>query len=391
MPAYILSTLDGVYAGQISVAAAAETGVNTNSTKLATATVTKPAGGTGALTYEWFKCDDAAGSNPVSLKNDANYTVSSSGVTSVLNVKAGVLTAGDHYFKVVATYTETGKVATTADDVVKVTVAAAPAAGSLKVVMTTADFNNSAVLVNNKPATDTITVGTADWYTNLSEGDKVQIAADEFTLGTIWKVGTEMVTVTTAGLLEFNMPDADVALSAASQYVKYILGEGVSLTGTNYDAATGYAPVGTQVTIKVETANGTGVLVSNDGKLKSAAVGTTVGKAIATTDNFTPAGTEGDIHMNAATKVTTTGVNVKLGSSTGNAVSANDYVLVGEKVFVEATANGTLGDVILADTYTADGEDKKTSSGDGTTKASIIYTMTNADVAFSTGADNPKP
>ena len=389
--AYILSTLDGVYAGQISVAAAAETGVNTNSTKLATATVTKPAGGTGALTYEWFKCDDAAGSNPVSLKNDANYTVSSSGVTSVLNVKAGVLTAGDHYFKVVATYTETGKVATTADDLVKVTVAAAPAAGSLKVVMTTADFNNSAVLVNNKPATDTITVGTADWYTNLSEGDKVQIAADEFTLGTIWKVGTEMVTVTTAGLLEFNMPDADVALSAASQYVKYILGEGVSLTGTNYDAATGYAPVGTQVTIKVETANGTGVLVSNDGKLKSAAVGTTVGKAIATTGNFTPAGTEGDIHMNAATKVTTTGVNVKLGSSTGNAVSANDYVLVGEKVFVEATANGTLGDVILADTYTADGEDKKTSDGTGATKASIIYTMTNADVAFATGADNPKP
>ena len=389
--AYILSTLDGVYAGQISVAAVAETGVNTNSTKLATATVTKPAGGTGALTYEWFKCDDAAGSNPVSLKNDANYTVSSSGVTSVLNVKAGVLTAGDHYFKVVATYTETGKVATTADDVVKVTVAAAPAAGSLKVVMTTADFNNSAVLVNNKPATDTITVGTADWYTNLSEGDKVQIAADEFTLGTIWKVGTEMVTVTTAGLLEFNMPDADVALSAASQYVKYILGEGVSLTGTNYDAATGYAPVGTQVTIKVETANGTGVLVSNDGKLKSAAVGTTVGKAIATAGTFTPAGTEGDIHMNAATKVTTTGVNVKLGSSTGNAVSANDYVLVGEKVFVEATANGNLGDVILADTYTADGEDKKTSDGTGATKASIIYTMTNADVAFATGADNPKP
>ena len=126
--AYILSTLDGVYAGQISVTTAAETGVNTNSTKLATATVTKPAGGTGALTYEWFKCDDAAGSKPVSLKNDANYTVSSSGVTSVLNVKAGVLTAGDHYFKVVATYTETGKVATTADDVVKVTVAAAPAA-----------------------------------------------------------------------------------------------------------------------------------------------------------------------------------------------------------------------------------------------------------------------
>ena len=98
--------------------------------------------------------------------------------------------------------------------------------------------------------------------------------------------------------------------------------------------------------------------------------------------------------MNAAAKVTTTGVDVKLGNSTGSAVSANDYVLVGEKVFVEATANGTNGDVILANTYTADGEDKKTSSGDGTTKASIIYTMTNADVnlllALTIRNPNPK-
>ena len=384
--AYILSTLDGVYAGQISVAAAAETGVNTNSTKLATATVTKPAGGTGALTYEWFKCDDAAGSNPVSLKNDANYTVSSSGVTSVLNVKAGVLTAGDHYFKVVATYTETGKVATTADAVVEVTVAAAPAAGSLSISNT--DLATPTVMKNGTPVT--VAAGTS-LYLGFSEGDKVQIVSSDIKANSYWKVAGTVYQASGAGILSFTMPKTDLTIAKADQQVKYILGEGVSLTGTDYDAATGYAPVGTPVTITVAPANGTGVLVSNDGKLKSAAVGTTVGKAIATASTFTPTNTESDVYMNAAAKVTTTGVDVKLGSSAGSVVSANDYVLVGEKVFVEATANGTLGDVILADTYTADGEDKKTSSGDGTTKASIIYTMTNADVDFTTGADNPKP
>ena len=384
--AYILSTLDGVYAGQISVAAAAETGVNTNSTKLATATVTKPAGGTGALTYEWFKCDDAAGSNPVSLKNDANYTVSSSGVTSVLNVKAGVLTAGDHYFKVVATYTETGKVATTADDVVKVTVAAAPAAGSLSISNT--DLTTPTVMKNGTPVT--VAAGTS-LYLGFSEGDKVQIVSSDIKANSYWKVAGTVYQASGAGILSFTMPKTDLTIAKADQQVKYTLGEGVSLTGTDYDVATGYAPVGTTVTITVAPANGTGVLVSNDGELKSAATGSTVGSAIANGGTFKPTVNESDVYMNAAAKVATTGVDVKLGSSTGNTVNANDYVLVGEKVFVEATANGTLGDVILADTYTADGEDKKTSSGDGTTKASIIYTMTNADVAFSTGADNPKP
>ena len=384
--AYILSTLDGVYAGQISVATAAETGVNTNSTKLATATVTKPVGGTGALTYEWFKCDNAAGSNPVSLKNDANYTVSSSGVTSVLNVKAGVLTAGDHYFRVVATYTETGKVATTADDVVKVTVTAAPAAGSLSISNT--DLATPTVMKNGTPVT--VAAGTS-LYLGFSEGDKVQIVSSDINANSYWKVAGTVYQASGAGILSFTMPKTDLTIAKADQQVKYTLGEGVSLTGTDYDAATGYAPVGTQVTITVAPANGTGVLVSNDGRLKSAAVGTTVGKAIATASTFTPTNTESDVYMNAAAKVTTTGVNVKLGSNAGSVVSANDYVLVGEKVFVEATANGTLGDVILANTYTADGEDKKTSSGDGTTKASIIYTMTSADVDFTTGANNPKP
>ena len=384
--AYILSTLDGVYAGQISVATAAETGVNTNSTKLATATVTKPAGGTGALTYEWFKCDDAAGSKPVSLKNDANYTVSSSGVTSVLNVKAGVLTAGDHYFKVVATYTETGKVATTADGVVKVTVAAAPAAGSLSISNT--DLTTPTVMKNGTPAT--AAAGTS-LYLGFSEGDKVQIVSSDIKANSYWKVAGTVYQASGAGILSFTMPKTDLTIAEADQQVKYTLGKGVSLTGTGYDAATGYAPVGTTVTITVAPANGTGVLVSNDGTLKSAAVGTTVGSAIATAGTFTPTNAESDVYMNAAAKVTTTGVDVKLGNSTGSAVSANDYVLVGEKVFVEATADGTNGDVILANTYTADGEDKKTSSGDGTTKASIIYTMTNADVNFTTGADNPKP
>ena len=336
--AYILSTLDGVYAGQISVATAAETGVNTNSTKLATATVTKPAGGTGALTYEWFKCDDAAGSKPVSLKNDANYTVSSSGVTSVLNVKAGVLTAGDHYFKVVATYTETGKVATTADGVVKVTVAAAPAAGSLSISNT--DLTTPTVMKNGTPAT--AAAGTS-LYLGFSEGDKVQIVSSDIKANSYWKVAGTVYQASGAGILSFTMPKTDLTIAKADQQVKYTLGKGVSLTGTGYDAATGYAPVGTAVTITVAPANGTGVLVSNDGTLKSAAVGTTVGSAIATAGTFTPTNAESDVYMNAASILTLsagtgTAPTAKL-TNGGTALTSGHYVATGLNVTLTCGAN----------------------------------------------------
>ena len=336
--AYILSTLDGVYAGQISVATAAETGVNTNSTKLATATVTKPAGGTGALTYEWFKCDDAAGSKPVSLKNDANYTVSSSGVTSVLNVKAGVLTAGDHYFKVVATYTETGKVATTADGVVKVTVAAAPAAGSLSI--STTDLITPTVMKNGTPAT--AAAGTS-LYLGFSEGDKVQIVSSDIKANSYWKVAGTVYQASGAGILSFTMPKTDLTIAKADQQVKYTLGKGVSLTGTGYDAATGYAPVGTAVTITVAPANGTGVLVSNDGTLKSAAVGTTVGSAIATAGTFTPTNAESDVYMNAASILTFsagtgTAPTAKL-TNGGTALTSGHYVATGLNVTLTCGTN----------------------------------------------------
>ena len=336
--AYILSTLDGVYAGQISVAAAAETGVNTNSTKLATATVTKPAGGTGALTYEWFKCDDAAGSNPVSLKNDANYTVSSSGVTSVLNVKAGVLTAGDHYFKVVATYTETGKVATTADDVVKVTVAAAPAAGSLSISNT--DLTTPTVMKNGTPVT--VAAGTS-LYLGFSEGDKVQIVSSDIKANSYWKVAGTVYQASGAGILSFTMPKTDLTIAKADQQVKYTLGEGVSLTGTDYDVATGYAPVGTTVTITVAPANGTGVLVSNDGELKSAATGSTVGSAIANGGTFKPTVNESDVYMNAASILTLsagtgTAPTAKL-TDGGTVLTSGHYVATGLNVTLTCGAN----------------------------------------------------
>ena len=336
--AYILSTLDGVYAGQISVTTAAETGVNTNSTKLATATVTKPAGGTGALTYEWFKCDDAAGSNPVSLKNDANYTVSSSGVTSVLNVKAGVLTAGDHYFKVVATYTETGKVATTADDVVKVTVAAAPAAGSLSISNT--DLTTPTVMKNGTPVT--VAAGTS-LYLGFSEGDKVQIVSSDIKANSYWKVAGTVYQASGAGILSFTMPKTDLTIAKADQQVKYTLGEGVSLTGTDYDVATGYAPVGTTVTITVAPANGTGVLVSNDGELKSAATGSTVGSAIANGGTFKPTVNESDVYMNAASILTLsagtgTAPTAKL-TDGGTVLTSGHYVATGLNVTLTCGAN----------------------------------------------------
>ena len=336
--AYILSTLDGVYAGQISVATAAETGVNTNSTKLATATVTKPVGGTGALTYEWFKCDNAAGSNPVSLKNDANYTVSSSGVTSVLNVKAGVLTAGDHYFRVVATYTETGKVATTADDVVKVTVAAAPAAGSLSISNT--DLTTPTVMKNGTPVT--VAAGTS-LYLGFSEGDKVQIVSSDIKANSYWKVAGTVYQASGAGILSFTMPKTDLTIAKADQQVKYTLGEGVSLTGTDYDVATGYAPVGTTVTITVAPANGTGVLVSNDGELKSAATGSTVGSAIANGGTFKPTVNESDVYMNAASILTLsagtgTAPTAKL-TDGGTVLTSGHYVATGLNVTLTCGAN----------------------------------------------------
>lgn len=117
----------------------------------------------------------------------------------------------------------------------------------------------------------------------------------------------------------------------------------MSLTGTDYDAATGYAPVGTQVTIKVETANGTGVLVSNDGKLKSAAVGNTVGNAIATASTFTPTNTESDVYMNAASILTLsagtgTAPTAKL-TNGGTVLTSGHYVATGLNVTLTCGAN----------------------------------------------------
>ena len=86
------------------------------------------------------------------------------------------------------------------------------------------------------------------------------------------------------------------------------------------------------VTITVAAANGTGVIVSADGTVKSAAVGTTVGKAIATAGNFTPAGTEGDIYMDgAATLTTSLTITAPAGAATTN------YILVGTDVTITDT------------------------------------------------------
>ena len=344
--AYILSTLDGVYAGQISVATAAETGVNTNSTKLATATVTKPAGDTGALTYEWFKCDDAAGSKPVSLKNDANYTVSSSGVTSVLNVKAGVLTAGDHYFKVVATYTETGKVATTADGVVKVTVAAAPAAGSLTLKLPNANqFNATSLLVNFKAGNE-ITVGTDKWYTGISAGDTVKIISTDFVVGSYWAIPgiAAPVKITSANELSFAMPGSDVTLDKTAEVVMVHAGDGVTVKDTSGSGAllvgkndSAYVPTSKTLHITVDAGNGTGVIRANSADTHWALV------ANATATNSTVALTpvHGDLYLIPAAVLTITDVKAYDGmdNQATEITPSGSYVATGVSIFLESDAN----------------------------------------------------
>ena len=344
--AYILSTLDGVYAGQISVTTAAETGVNTNSTKLATATVTKPAGGTGALTYEWFKCDDAAGSKPVSLKNDANYTVSSSGVTSVLNVKAGVLTAGDHYFKVVATYTETGKVATTADDVVKVTVAAAPAAGSLTLKLPDANKFSAASLLVNFKAGNEITVGTDKWYTGISAGDTVKIISTDFVVGSYWAIPgiAAPVRITSANELSFAMPGSDVTLDKTAEVVMVHAGDGVTVKDTNSSGAllvgkndSAYVPTSKTLHITVDAGNGTGVIRANSADTHWAQTA----NATATNNTVALTSVHGDLYLIPAAVLTITDVKAYDGmdNQATEITPSGSYVATGVSIFLESNAN----------------------------------------------------
>ena len=344
--AYILSTLDGVYAGQISVATAAETGVNTNSTKLATATVTKPAGGTGALTYEWFKCDDAAGSNPVSLKNDANYTVSSSGVTSVLNVKAGVLTAGNHYFKVVATYTETGKVATTADDVVTVTVAAAPAAGSLTLKLPNANQFNAASLLVNFKAGNEITVGTDKWYTGISAGDTVKIISTDFVVGSYWAIPgiAAPVKITSANELSFAMPGSDVTLDKTAEVVMVHAGDGVTVKDTSGSGAllvgkndSAYVPTSKTLHITVDAGNGTGVIRANSADTHWALAA----NATATNNTVALTSVHGDLYLIPAAVLTITDVKAYDGmdNQATEITPSGSYVATGVSIFLESNAN----------------------------------------------------
>ena len=384
--AYILSTLDGVYAGQISVGTAAETGVNTNSTKLATATVTKPAGGTGALTYEWFKCDDAAGSNPVSLKNDANYTVSSSGVASVLNVKAGVLTAGDHYFKVVATYTETGKVATTADYVVKVTVAAAPAAGSLTLKLPNANQFNAASLLVNFKAGNEITVGTDKWYTGISEGDTVKIISTDFVVGSYWAIPgiAAPVKITSANELSFAMPGSDVTLDKTAEVVMVHAGDGVTVKDTSGSGAllvgkndSAYVPTSKILHITVDAGNGTGVIRANSADTHWALNA----NATATNDTVALTSVHGDLYLIPAAVLTITDVKAYDGmdNQATEITPSGSYVATGVSIFLESDAN-TDTNIIKNDGTQIPGS----TAANGTNKATATLAMpaTGATITF---------
>ena len=106
--AYILSTLDGVYAANanITVQPAANSNITENQALTLSVTATAP----GTLSYEWFKSADNSTNTPnddTSLVNVAGYTGAK---TNTLSVAANTLSAGSHYFYVKVTNTETGKI-----------------------------------------------------------------------------------------------------------------------------------------------------------------------------------------------------------------------------------------------------------------------------------------
>ena len=349
--------------------------------------------GSASASYQWYRSDDESNettTDDVALTDDLGYTGAK---TATLSVNEGTLDASDdpYYFYCVVSNTDPDGVTGTAKSaVIEVTVSDAPVEGAL--TLNLSGFTTPTVARNNANVTAFVADET---YLGFSKGDNVKIASSDFAAGTYWTVeGLDEPVKAGNGMIQFTMPAADVTITKSTdQVVKYTLGEGVTLSGTDYDAATGFAPVGTAVTITVASANGTGVVTSTDGKTVTADEGTTTGTALKTGSSFTPATTDGDIHMLAAAQIagSTTGVTVKLGDATGATINTEDFVVVGEKVYVEASSNGTAGDVILANGSTAAGEESTPSTGDGTTKASIIYTMTEADVAFTTGAASPAP
>ena len=106
--AYILSTLDGVYAANANIAV--QPAANPNITENQTLTLSVTATAPGTLSFEWFKSADNSTNTPnddTSLVNVAGYTGAK---TSTLSVAANTLSAGSHYFYVKVTNTETGKI-----------------------------------------------------------------------------------------------------------------------------------------------------------------------------------------------------------------------------------------------------------------------------------------
>ncbi|MCI9474785.1 MAG: S-layer homology domain-containing protein [Flavonifractor sp.] len=230
-----------------------------------------------------------------------------------------------------------------------------------------------------------------------------------FAADAYYKYNNKYYKTSSAGLLTIPVADlaenvSNIANTDFTEYVKYILDTGVTLaagTAANYDATTGYALKTEQMTITVANTAGTGVVLSADGTLTHAAVGTAIGKAIATTGTFTPdAADHGDIYMKAAAKlIVTTPADVPTivdngdADGTSNVISNNDYVVVGTKVkLTSKTTGGTNGDNIQV---SVDGGAAADVGGEGAveyatgtpndTPASAVYTMTIKDATFTLG------
>ena len=326
----------------------------------------------GTVTYTWEYTTDG-GTTWHAADAAAGFTVDAA--TGALSADATALTAGTYQFRCVATNKESNLTATNSDAATtgNVTVAGVAEEGSLRVILTTADFSNLAVLVNNNPV-QTTAVGSSTWITGLNTGDKVEIVADEFTDGTHWVVGSDVVDVVTEGVLEITMGDANVTLASSSQRravtidggeTQYVA-NGTSVAVNNAETGTGYI-IGTDRTTYAAYGN---YVANADAQIWTGYYSVTVPAATANlssfdaTEQWTINGENvavNDVYGVKADEVVTNTITVDSTGFTGNG-GASSSTMVGN-TGATAVVNGFEG---AATAVTGDGTDTVTFGGQET-------------------------
>ena len=340
----------------------------------------------GTVTYAWEYTNDN-GTTWNDADAAAGFTVDPD--TGALSADGTALSAGTYQFRCVATNEEDGMAATPSDAKTTGNVTVTTAKETVTITVPKASYTDAQFYLNDtQVAAADINTGLTNLTFEAQTDDVLQIVSDELTAigsGKYAKIladedpvvlgSSDEATITVTG---------DTTLIAPVQYVKYDLGEGVTLSGTDYDEETGFAPQNSAMEITVDSAYGTGVVISDDGELTHAGVGTTVNSAVATAGSFTAAVGDKDLYLRAAAAVSnsTDTVDVYVGEdNTGTEIGDGDYVVFGTGLYIEE-ATATTGQNITASV----GELTEPVESASPTKASAKYEMGAEDVTFNSEA-----